>query len=127
MVCGRSRVRSRRNRARSGNGAVLVHFLDIRELPGPVEPRLKGTVETEDRVPALVGDGLDPVALHALWRGRAEVNVDGGIGVDREACLLAADAGELLAGLEFRARLAVVNGQGPQVLDGDVGGKVQAV
>jgi hypothetical protein len=39
---------------------TLLHKLEITGFPGFVEPRLEGTVEAEQHIPALAGDGLDP-------------------------------------------------------------------
>ncbi len=56
-------------------------------------PRLQRAVETEDAVPALAGNGLHPVSLMSCWRGRAEIDIGGGIIIHHDAFLLTADGG----------------------------------
>jgi hypothetical protein len=47
----------------------LIHLFDFAP-PGLFEPQLERDVETEDRIPALAGNGLGPVGILACRRLR---------------------------------------------------------
>src|SRR5262249_13236619 len=86
----------------------LRHLLDPAGPPRLVEPRLQRTVKPQDHVPAFPRPGLDPVRFFAGRRLRTEVHIHRLVRIDGTALLLAADAWELLIGLELRSRLVVV-------------------
>src|SRR5580658_3068194 len=107
--------------------ARSVHQFELARFPSLVEPRLQWAIETNEDVPAFAGNGLHPVGFMSRRRGWAEPDIDRGVGIDDEAFLLTADAGELLVGLEHRTGLVVVGNEGPEVLGGDVGRQVDFV
>jgi len=62
-------------------------------------------VEAQQHVPAFAGNGLHPIGRMRLRRRRAEPYIDRDVGIDDDTFLLAADARELLIGLQLGARL----------------------
>src|SRR5262245_16044106 len=61
---------------------------DVLELPALVEKRLGRPVESEDRKPALAGNGPDPVLLLFRLLG-PEDDVDRAVGIDRRLAVAA--------------------------------------
>src|SRR5271157_6160545 len=59
----------------------LLHLHDVVGLPGLVEERLRGGVEADARHVAFTGNGLDPVGVGSLRRGRTEIDVRRSVGV----------------------------------------------
>ena len=55
-------------------GKSLLEF-DLSWPPGLVKPRFKRTVQTQERVPPLAGNGLDPVILLSTRSLRTEVDI----------------------------------------------------
>src|SRR5580704_7125669 len=84
------------------------HFFDLARLPVFVEERLLRTIETQNYPPAFTRPCLHPVVFLADRRLGTEVDIHRSVGVHRNARFLAADAWELLIGLEHRACLVVV-------------------
>jgi hypothetical protein len=79
------------------------NFFDLTGFPGLVEPRLSGSREPQDDVAALARHLLHLVAFPALWSLRAEVDIDGRVGIDDDALLLTANARKLLIRLKQSA------------------------
>ena len=105
---------------------TLFHPLNILQLPRLLEERFQRAVETEDREPALAGDGLDPVLLLACGHLGAEVNVHRAIGVNLRAAIQA-DRGKLLAILQLGPAERIVNQHRPEILGGHLGRNVELV
>ena len=76
-------------------------------LPGLVKPGFQRAVESQYQEPALARHGLNPVLLFALGRLGREIDVGAAVGVDRHLVSFAADAWEILIGLEQRPRLGI--------------------
>jgi hypothetical protein len=105
----------------------LLHQLDLIWSPSLVEPRLQRAVETEDHIQAFARDGLRPIVFMTGRDGWCEINVHRGIRIDDDALFLTPNARELPVGLEFRARLIVIDHQRPEVLGRDVRRKMQLI
>src|SRR3984885_6744502 len=98
----------------------LVHELNLARAPGFVQPRLQRPVHAQDHKPALARNRLQPVVLLACRRFRSKINVERPICVLLDPLRLASDCWEFLARLQHRARLRVVNRDGPEVIDRNV-------
>ena len=83
----------------NGVGKSRLEF-DLSRPPSLVEPRLQRAIKAQDGVPALAGDGLHPVLLLAGRGFGTEIDIDRPVGVNQESLGLAADARELLIGLD---------------------------
>src|SRR5262249_10906068 len=105
-------------------GSELRLQLDLAGAPRLGQPPFAGTMRAQDHAPALAGHGLDPVALVTGRSRRREPDVVRAIAVADDALRLAADARELRIGLQHRARLIVVEHEGPELLRGHVCGQV---
>src|SRR4030095_16136056 len=97
---------------------------DFARAPLLGEERFERAVKTQHREPAFLRVGLYPVAIaHALGFGRSEIHgrrpVGAGLGGWRRIAL-AAGARLALRSVEHRARLVVVNGEGPELPRRDV-------
>src|ERR1700739_3598871 len=103
------------------------HRLYLFRPPSLVKPRFKRTVETQDRIPSLAGDGLHPIVFLVGRSLRSEINIYRTIRIDQQPLRQAADRGELLIGLEHGACLVVIQRERPEGLGGDVGWHMHSV
>ena len=86
----------------------------ITDSPGLVVPGLGRAIDAPQHVPALAGNGLEPVGFLAGRRLGAEVDVVGTVLVLDQVLLVAVDSRELLIGLQFGAGLVVIERERPE-------------
>ena len=105
----------------------LLCQLDFPRPPGLVKPGHERAIHAQDHKPAFTLGGFQPVVLVPLGRPGSEIDVVGTVIVGSDALGLTADGREGLAGLQHRARLAVVNRHCPEVVNRHIGRNVQLV
>ena len=92
-----------------------------------IEVRLEGAVQAQVREPVPAGDGLHPVGLATVGRGRPVVEVDRTIGVGDEIRIARAAITALLLVVDQAARIDVVDGDRPEQLGRNIFRQVQLV
>src|SRR5580704_4473291 len=102
---------------------MSLHERDLTRPPGLVEPRLQWPVHAQNHKPALARNRLQPVVLFACRGFGREINIERAVCVLLDPLRLASDCWEFLARLQHRARLRVVNRDGPEVITGTFGGR----
>ena len=99
--------------------------LDRSGAPFLREPWVQRTIKSHDSGPDLTRHGVHPVHLLAGWRIGSEPDIDRTVRVHQKSIGLAAHAWERLIGLDHRAGLVAVDDDRPEILDRDVGRKMQ--
>src|SRR5277367_585902 len=99
---------------------VLLDEFDFSRLPGLLKPRLKRAVESQNYPPCFSRDGLHPIARLPCRCSGSEIYVIRTVSTLLDVPTLAPKTGKLSVGLQFRARLSVVNHDGPKRLGWNV-------
>src|SRR5712671_4946655 len=94
----------------------LLRLLDFAGPPCLVKPGLERAVEAEDREPAFVRHGCNPVCFLAGGWLRTKIEIDRAVGVGDQLVPLVVLAGKRLACLKLGARLRIVEHHGPEIL-----------
>ena len=90
---------------------MLLDRFRVARHPGFIVEGPQWSVQTENCIPPLARDGLDPVVHLTLGGLGAEVDIIGTVGVLLEALLIAIDTWQALIRLEHLAGLVVIEGK----------------